>query len=153
MVLLFLLKRCTLQIVTIDVYQYFRLMVATFCLSFRSEQLVKPVDVAISCDKHLLIAEEKNNCICIFTLNGHYVRKLGTRGSGRGQLCSPCGLATDLNGFIIVIDTCNNRVLIFDKYANCIHCFGSKGSANGQFNNSLGIAVSPNGSIYVSDYI
>ena len=87
-----------------------------------------------------------------FTLSGHYVRKLGTRGSGRGQLCSPCSLATDLNGFIIVVDTCNNHVSVFDKHANCIHCFGSKGSANGQFNNPLGIALSPNGSIYVSDY-
>ena len=119
---------------------------------FHSELFVKPVDVAIGCDKNLLIAEEGNNCICCFTLDGHYVRKLSTLGSGRGQLNSPCSLTTDLNGFIIVDDTCNSRVSIFDKHGTCIHCFGSKGSGNGQFNNPLGIALSPNGSIYVSDY-
>ena len=123
----------------------------TFCISFGSDQLNDPTDVAISAKNNLLIADYYNSCIYTFTLDGHYLGKFGTRGSGRGQLDRPYGLTTDLNGFIIVADTYNHRVALFDKDNNCIHRFGSYGYANGQFNYPFGIALSPNGNIYVSD--
>ena len=123
-----------------------------FCISFGSDQLGDPHDVTVSANNHLLVADYSNNCIYTYTLDGHYVGKFSTPGSGRGQLSNPYSLTTDLNGFIIVADTNNHRVSIFDKDHNCIHCFGSNGTANGQFSNPRGIAVSPNGSIYVSDY-
>ena len=122
-----------------------------FCFTFGVDHLSYPCDVAISSNNQLLVADRDNNCICAFTLDGHYVGKFGTQGSDWGQLNSPFSLATDLNGFIIVADSCNHRVQIFDKDGNCIHCFGSKGIAAGQFDHPYGIAVSPNGSIYVSD--
>ena len=122
-----------------------------FCISFGSDQLGGPHDVTVSANNHLLVADYSNSCIYTYTLDGHYVGKFGTPGSGRDQLDKPYSLTTDLNGFIIVADTYNHRVSIFDKDHNCIHCFGSNGTANGQFKCPLGIAVSPNGSIYVSD--
>ena len=123
-----------------------------FCISFGSDQLGNPTDVTVNANNHLLVADYRSSCIYTYTLDGHYVGKFGTSGSGRGQLNSPYSLTTDLNGFIIVADTCNNRVSIFDKEGSCFHCFGSGGSANGQFSTPVGIAVSPNGSIYVSDH-
>ena len=122
-----------------------------FCISFGSDQLGGPYDVTINANNHLLVADRSNSCIYTYTLDGHYVGKFGTPGSGRGQLNCPHSLTTDLNGFIIVADTDNHRVSIFDNNGSCIHCFGSSGSANGQFINPRGIAVSPNGSIYISD--
>ena len=123
-----------------------------FCMSFGSDQLDDPVDVAVSANNHLLVADWSNSCIYTYTLDGHYVGKFSTQGYGRGQLDRPNSLTTDLNGFIIVAEYGNHRVSIFDKDHNCIHCFGSKGTANGQFSNPYGIAVSPNGSIYVTDH-
>ena len=122
-----------------------------FCISFGSDQLGGPIDITVSANNHLLVADLTNNCIYTYTLDGHYVRKFSTSGSGRGHLSSPRSLTTDLNGFIIVADRDNHHVSIFDKDHNCIHCFGSNGTANGQFSSPRGIAVSPNGSIYVSD--
>ena len=122
-----------------------------FCISFGSDQLCRPIDVTVSANNNLLVAEYSNSCIYTYTLDGHYVGKFSAPGSGRGQLQYPYSLTTDLNGFIIVADTFNHRVSIFDKDGKCIHCFGSNGSANGQFNYPRGIAVSPNGSLYVSD--
>ena len=122
-----------------------------FCNSFGSDQLGCPIDVTISANNHLLVADYDNSYIHTFTLNGHYVGKFSTQGSRWGQLNSPFSLITDLNGFIMVADTCNHRVSIFDKDGNCIHCFGFRGPANGQFNYPYGIALSPNGNIYVSD--
>ena len=122
-----------------------------FYISFGSDQLGGPHGVTVSANNHLLVADYSNSCIYTYTLDGHYVGKFGTPGSGRGQLNGPYSLTTDLNGFIIVADTNNHRVSIFDKDHNCIHCFGSNGTANGHFNSPRGVAVSPNGSIYVSD--
>jgi len=123
-----------------------------FCFSFGSDQLGHPQDVAVSADKYLVVASYNPHCIYTFTLDGHYVEKFGTKGSGRCEFNDPYSLTTDLNGFIIVADTYNHRVSIFDPNGNYIHCFGSYGSADGQFDSPYGIALSPNGSIYVSDY-
>ena len=122
-----------------------------FCISFGSDQLGCPIDVTVDANNHLLVADCSNSCIYTYTLDGHYVGKFSTLGSGRGQLDRPRSLTTDLNGFIIVADTNNHRISIFDKKGSFIHCFGSSGSANGQFNSPCGIVISPNGSIYVSD--
>ena len=122
-----------------------------FCTSFDSEHLSGPCDVAVNTNNQLLVVDINNHCVVTFTLDGHYVGKFGTQGSGRGQLSNPRALAIDINGFILVADSGNDRVSIFDKSGNYIDCFGSNGSNAGQFSNPKGIALSPNGSIYVSD--
>ena len=121
-----------------------------FCISFGSDQLGNPYDVAVNVNNQLLVADNSSHCIVTFTLDGHYVGKFGTQGSNRGQLYHPYSLATDENGFILVSDG-NHRVSVFDHVGNFIHYFGSQGSASGQFSYPYGIALSPNGSIYVSD--
>ena len=114
-------------------------------------QLGSPHDVTVNGNNQLLVADHDHHCIYTFTLDGDYVGKIGTRGTGRGQLRGPYGIAVDLYGFILVADTDNHRVSIFDKYGNFINCFGSKGSTIGQFRCPYGIAVSDNGNIYVSE--
>ena len=122
-----------------------------FYNTFGSDVLGYARDVAVSADKYLVVAGYDPDCICTFTLDGHYIGKFGTKGSGMCEFNDPCGITGDLIGFIIVADTNNDRVSIFDEHGGCIHSFGSNGSANGQFNSPGGIALSPNGSIYVSD--
>ena len=116
-----------------------------------SGQLGIPYDVTVNGNNQLLVADYDHHCIYTFTLDGDYVGKFGTKGTGRGQLSGPHVVAVDLYGFILVADTCNYRVSIFDKDGNFVHCFGSKGSAIGQFQCPYGIAVSANGNVYVSD--
>ena len=123
-----------------------------FYNTFGSDVLGYARDVAVSADKYLVVAGYNPCYICTFTLDGHYVGKFGTRGSGMCEFNNPCSITGDLNGFIIVADTNNHRVSIFDEHGGYIHSFGSNGSANGQFSGPHGIALSPNGSIYVSDY-
>ena len=123
-----------------------------FYNSFGFDVLGYLEDVAVSADKYLVVAGYNPHCIYTFTLDGHYIGKFGTYGSGRCEFNDPYGITADIYGFIMVADTNNHRVSIFDKHHNCIHSFGSNGSANGQFNCPRGIAVSPNGKIYVSDY-
>ena len=98
-----------------------------------SGQLGNPHDVTVNGNNQLLVADYVRHCIYTFTIDGDYVGKFGTRGTGRGQLNSPYGVAVDLYGFILVADTSNHRVSIFDQNGNFFHCFGSEGSAIGQF--------------------
>jgi len=123
-----------------------------FFVSFGSDHLGKLEDVAVSADNYLIVAGYDPHCIYTFTLDGHYVGKFGTKGSGRCEFNHPRSLTTDLNGFIIVADTNNHRISIFDPNGNYMHCFGSNGSAGGQFNSPVGIALSANGSLHISDF-
>ena len=114
-------------------------------------QLGQPYDVTVNTNNQLLVADTNHHCIYTFTLDGNYVSKFATPGTGRGQLSRPFSLTTDLYGFILVADSDNDRISIFNEDGNFLHCFGSKGSDDGNFNHPRGIAISPNGNIYVSD--
>ena len=113
--------------------------------------LKTPWYIAVSSNDQLLVTDH-NQCISIFTLDGNYVGKFGTQGTGRGQLSSPAGIATDMCGFNVVTDDGKHRVSIFDKDGGFVHCFGSNGSGHGQFSWAQGIAISPTGDIYISDH-
>ena len=115
-----------------------------------SGHLNRPWYVAVSNDQ-LLVADYGHNCIFRFTLDGNYVGKYDTRGTGREQLNYPCGIATDMYGFIFVSEFTGNSVSIFNKDGVFIHRFGSKGSDHGQFLGPRGIAISPTGDIYVCE--
>ena len=123
-----------------------------FLYTIGSGQLGSPHDVAINGNNKLLVTDIIHHCIYAFTLDGNYVGKFGSCGTGPGELHYPYGLAVDLYGFILVADTDNNRVSIFDKDGNYINCFGSEGSTIGQFQSPYGVAISPNGNINVSDH-
>ena len=114
-------------------------------------QLGRPYDVTVNINNQLLVADTDHHCIHTFTLDGNYVSKFATRGSGLGQLYYPRGVTTDLYGFVLVTDSSNHRVSIFSSDGNFIHCFGSIGYGDGKFQYPHGIAISPNGNIYVSD--
>ena len=108
--------------------------------------------IAVSSNDQLLVADYGHHCISIFTLDGNYVGKFGTQGTGRGQLSYPSGIATDMYGFILVTEDGKNHVTIFNnKEGVFIHSSGSKGYDHGQFSSPHGIAVDPTGDIYVSD--
>ena len=115
-----------------------------------SGYLKSPCYVAVNANQ-LLVADCGHHCISMFTLDGSYVGKFGTRGTGSGQLKNPTGIATDMYGFILVTEENNNRVSVFDKDGQYLHCFGSKGSSHGQFSSPRGIVISPIGDIYICD--
>ena len=123
-----------------------------FLHTIGSGQLGSPNDVTVNGNNQLLVVDYDDHCIHTFTLDGDYVGKFGTSGTGRGELYCPYGVAVDLYGYTLVADTNHHRVSIFDKDGNYINCFGSKGSAIGQFHCPFGITVSANGNIYVSDH-
>ena len=116
-----------------------------------SFHLSNPYYIAVSTNDQFLVTNYGHHCISIFTLDGNYVGKFGTHGTGRGQMSSPRGITTDMYGFIVVSEHGNNRVSIFDKDCVFVSNFGLEGSSHDQFCNLCGIAISPTGDIYISD--
>ena len=116
-----------------------------------SDHLYHPHYMAVNANDHLLVTNIGSHCISMFTLDGNYVDKFGTHGTGRGELNEPLNIAIDIHGFILVIERVNNRVSIFNKDGVFVHSFGSGGPGLGQFAWPNGLAISPTGDIYTGD--
>ena len=57
-----------------------------------------------------------SDCILVYQLDGKFVSRIGSRGSGELQFNFPCGLSTDeYNNDIYICDTSNNRIQIISE--------------------------------------
>ena len=124
-----------------------------FHCTIGSGQLANPYDVAVDGSNQLLIADNADHCIYIFTLDGNYVGMFGAYGTGEGELKHPYGLDIDVHGSIFIADTYNHRVSIFNKHFEFLYCFGSEGSDIGKFQRPCAINVTESGKVYVSDHM
>ena len=92
----------------------FQVVGGLFCCIIGEGKVDYPYDVAVTVNDQLLVAEYRyeSSCVHTFTLGGDYITRIGTPGSGVGQLCNPCGIAVDFNGFIFIAEHANNQVSI-----------------------------------------
>lgn len=86
-----------------------------------------------------------------FDLDGRFLARWSSFGSGPGQLASPAGLAISQAGVIHVADNANHRVQMFDERGVFLGEFGRPGDGDGEFSRPRGIAIDRQGNIYVSD--
>jgi DNA-binding beta-propeller fold protein YncE len=97
-------------------------------------------------------ADPVNGCIQVFQSEmGTWVRKLGSKGDGPGQMQLPCGLAVDRLNQIYCVDYGLSRISVFSKAGTLVRSFGEKGTGPGQFNVPRAVAVDQNDKIYVLD--
>ena len=70
----------------------------------------------LSVDKagHLMVCDEFNHRVQVFELNGKFITKFGTKGSGIGDLNRPTSIAVCSDGRIAVTDRFNHRIQIFE---------------------------------------
>lgn len=114
------------------------------------EDVAKPWGIAVYQGKELVVVEESNACISVFSLSGKKLQSFGTKGSGEGELDGPTGVAVDDKGNILVADSGNNRIQKFTGDGRFLKAVGTGGRGPLQFLNPTGIAVS-NGKVYVVD--
>lgn len=118
----------------------------------REEEFLHPGDLAVDEERGILyVVDVKGHKICLYDMEGRFLKSLGKRGSAPGEFNFPVGVAVDREGNLYVTDTGNFRVQIFDKNGNFINSFGKPGDAFGDFHRPKGIGVDSEGHIYVAD--
>lgn len=112
-------------------------------------QLNKPGFIAFNHDENLVVLEEENHRVQIFspptaTAEAKSLLIFGTEGVRDGELRCPQGLAIDQQGNMVISDGNNNRICVFDSKGQFIQSFG-------EFSNPAGIAIDEEGDIIIAD--
>ena len=110
-----------------------------------------PGTLAIDTAGFVYVADKLNDRILKFTLDGQFITKWGSKGSGIGQFLDPSGIAIDHVGNVYVSDYINCRVQKFTSKGQFITEWGGEGSKDGQFLEPHEIAVNDTGNVYVID--
>lgn len=117
-----------------------------------------PGGVAVGMDgdgrEILVVTDQGNGRLQIFTSEGTFVRVIGMPGSDDGQLLEPTGVfLVPGSGEIIVCDYQNCRVQVFGGDGRFLRLFGRPGDGDGEFKHPSGIALSADAKqLIVADY-
>ena len=114
--------------------------------------LIWPTSLAIDKDSNVYVADEWLNRISMFTKDGDWIDKWGTKGKSDGQLGGPSGMAFDADNNLLIVDSQNNRVQKFTKDGQFISKWGREGSGDGELSLPWGIAIGKDGSVYIADW-
>ena len=113
-------------------------------------KLNHPVGVAVG---HVIaVSENYDHVVKKYSLQGDYLSKFGSHGSGDGQFINPRGLCFNSKGLLYVVDCSNYRVQVFRENHVFLFKFGSKGHNPGQFQDPHYIAVDSSDQVYVTDW-
>ena len=111
-----------------------------------------PYGIATNSEGEILVCDQDNHRIQIFSKDGQHLRQFGSKGNEDGQFNQPRDVSIDpRNDQIIVVDTWNHRIQIFDSQGHFIRKFGSKGIEDGQFQYPSAIVIDSVGNYFISD--
>ena len=102
---------------------------------------------------NILVSDNENNRIQMFSGNGTFITDWGRYGTANGSFNQPHGIAADSQGNVYVADTGNNRIQMFSGNGTFITDWGRHGVEEGRFKSPTEIAISPtqSGNVYVAD--
>jgi DNA-binding beta-propeller fold protein YncE len=108
----------------------------------------------IACDQkgNIYVCDVDNNAVQVLNANlGTWIRSIGGRGGGAGQLQYPAGLTMDKKNNLYVVDYALSRISVFTNGGHPLMTIGSKGSGPGEFNVPRDVAIDRNNKVYVCD--
>ncbi|MBI5929512.1 MAG: TIGR03663 family protein [Chloroflexi bacterium] len=121
--------------------------------AFGQNEITEPRDLDVDAQGNLVVADNKNRRIAIFSPDGTFLREMGT-----GELNELWGVAVSpVNGNIYAADTWNHRIVVFSPDGELLSTFGRNGViADGTdslegFYGPRDVAVDKDGLIYVAD--
>ena len=125
-------------------------VIRTFGQGSGDSKLNYPAGVAVD-HNVIAVSEHYDHVVKLYSLQGDYQSKFGSRGRGDGQFVNPQGLCFNSKGLLYVVDNSNYRVQVFRGNV-FLFKFGSKGHNPGQFQNPRYIAVDSSDQVYVTDW-
>ena len=125
-------------------------LIRTFGQGSGDSKLNDPLGVAVG-HNVIAVSEWDDHVVKKFSLQGDYLSKIGSHGSGDGEFYNPQGLCFNSKGLLYVVDGNNYRVQVFRENV-FLFKFGSKGPNPGQFKDPCYIAVDSSDQVYVTDH-
>ena len=125
-------------------------LIRTFGQGSGDSKLNVPVGVAVA-NNVIAVSDYGDHVMKRYSLQGDYLSKVGSCGSGDGQFNYPQGLHFNSKGLLYVVDRGNHRVQAFKENNVFLFQFGSKGYNPGQFQSPRYIAVDGSDRVYVTD--
>lgn len=112
----------------------------------------RPMDLVRLDDGKLLVVESAGDRLALLNKSGKFIKYIGQKGRGTGELVGPQFAAQDSRKNIYVSDYGNRRISVFDKDGNGIFSFGKSQNDFAGLKGPTGIAVI-NETVYVADNI
>ena len=110
----------------------------------------RPLDIIRLPDGNMLVSESAGDRLALLNEKGRFIKYIGSKGRGVGNLVGPQFLAVDSMGRIYVTDYGNRRVDVFDAEGNGLYYFGQKNGSFPGLKCPTGIAVLDD-SVFVAD--
>ncbi|MCQ2573543.1 MAG: hypothetical protein MJ182_06580 [Treponema sp.] len=86
----------------------------------------RPVDIIRLKDGNLLVSESAGDRLSLLNSKGNFIKYIGEKGRGLGQMVGPQYLAQDEMGNIYVTDYGNRRIDVFDSEGTPLFSFGGR---------------------------
>ena len=99
--------------------------------------------------QQVYVCDRDNHRIQVFNLDLNFIRSIGSRGKGRGELNWPHDAKFDIAGNIYVVEYANERVQVMDSSGRFIRVFGREGE--GKLDGPMALHIADK-YVYVSDY-
>lgn len=96
------------------------------------------------------VADTANHRTSVFALDGRFLRAIGKRGHGSGELDAPRGLAVNAQ-HVFVADTRNHRIEVFERGGAFVRSFGTYGGGDGELRFPADVALDAAGNVYIAD--
>ena len=110
-----------------------------------------PTHLAIAAGE-LYVTDTLNHRVQVLRLSdGGFVRQIGTRGLGLGQLVRPKGVSVDGDGNVYVIESYHDTLLVFSPRGEFLLPVGGTGRATGRFYLPSGVWVDARNRVHVAD--
>lgn len=115
-------------------------------------ELMMPVAIAVDQQGRVFVTDEHSHTVSVFELDGTFVHRWGSAGSGPGQLRRPAGIATD-GDTVWVVDSGNSRLIHFTADGRPLGHVGGPGYGPGQLRQPWFLTVgTDDGNLWVTDW-
>ena len=114
-------------------------------------QLDQPASLVFNKQGQLVVCDDRNSRLQLFTRDGNYVESIGVTQDGVGLLCSPIGVALDRHGRYIVGEFGSHAITFLDSNGKLLSSIRTAGGV-GEFLRPRGVAVDESGRIYIADF-
>ena len=112
----------------------------------------RPTDIIRLKNGNLAVAESAGDRVAILDANGFFIKYVGSKGTGDGQMVGPQFLAEDEFSNLYVTDFGNCRVVVFDAEGGYLFSFGKRTHDFDGLKSPTGIAVD-GGRVFVADSV